>query len=230
MSALTRIVLSTYVVVLLASCGSIGRDSEHPPFPHDVAQLISTLGPPPIRFAIDARLADELLDKENVLRELPDDIRVLVEHVEFLGYYAGPETIARFSAMNDVVVSRTLVALPVLTVAEEGELGSEGRRVALDVGGSSAEIVELLGTPNEYRRSDEKEVMTFASEGDLVIAFASEGRVWSIFTLRIAQDLEPNYRDDLATTIMDAFVNSGGGFDLGRNREHVMHMLRAGER
>jgi len=213
------------IVYLLVGCASTT-----PVLPARLSSLVSAKGPPPIRFTVDARLATRLAPDARILDGLDEDVRDLVDRVEFVGWYASARTVERYSVINEVVVSRRTVEIPELSVAEPGELGREGRSVPVRAGMTSAAMVESFGTPASYRQDGDRELLQFDAGDDLLIAVATGQKVWSVFTLRISPDLETSYREDFATIIMDAFVRAGDGLDLGSSRKHVMHMLRAGER
>jgi hypothetical protein len=209
----------------------VGCTSTTSVLPVRLSSLFDAKGPPPIRFTVDARLATELAPDAKILEGLDDDVRPLVDRVEFLGYYAGKDSVERFAVINDVVAVRQVVTIPELIVAEPGELGRTGRVSATPVGSSSSAVVELLGTPAAYRRDEAGSELFHFDEGeDLILAFAIEQKVWSVFTLRIDPSLDAAYRDDFASIIMEAFVGAGAGLDLGPSRKHVMHMLRAERR
>jgi len=211
-------------------CGITACASTSQVLPEPLSKLIAVKGPPPIRFTVDARLADRLAPDAKILEGLDADVRALVDRVEFVAWYASERSVERFAVINDVVVSRAIVEIPELAVAEPGELGREGRAATFPVGRTSAAMVESLGTPAAYQQGEGGERLQFDAGDDVVIAFATEQRVWSVFVLRISPELDPAYRADFANIILEAVVSAGSGLDLGANREHVMHMLRAGVR
>jgi len=211
-------------------CGLTACASTTPVLPIPLSKLIAVKGPPPIRFTVDARLADRLAPDAKILEALDADVRALVDRVEFVAWYASERSVERFAVINGVVVSTAVVEIPELAVAEPGELGGQGRERSLPVDLTSAAMVESLGTPAAYQRAEGDERLQFDAGDDVVIAFATEQKVWSVSVLRISAELDPAYRADFANIIMDAVVSEGRGLDLGPNREHVMHMLRAGVR